>query len=675
MLALPIFRIRTTLHVAAIGLVCSAAFSLGFAQTPSSLPGVFTAAQANRGREVYVSECASCHGIRLNDGAAVALVGPAFLQKWSHPQVTLDDLFFIVQTTMPKNRGGVLPTTDYEAVVAYVMEQNAYPASLESRLTSQEQRRRIHLTASISGSVAPEFIPGTGGTRPSGRGPDQTVLDTAAASKSSWLYHTQNYSGTRASPATQVTAANASRLQVACAFQMGEATDFQTGPIVYDGVMYVTTQHVTAAIDALTCRLKWRHVWAPRSRDVFTRNRGVALKDGRVFRGSSDGYLMALDAADGRMLWARRVADALAGETLAMPPLAYEDIVIIGPAVSEYAIKGWIGAFRADDGAPVWRFNIVPKAGEPGYETWDFESGIPMGGGGVWTAPTLDPQVGQLFVAAANPAPDFPADLRGGKNLYTNSLLVLDVRTGKLLWYDQLVPRDNHDWDMTHASPLIRVATKGRLRNVVVTVGKDGVLRTVDRETHERLNESPVTTRTNVDAPVTAAGTHACPGVLGGVEWNGPAYNATTNLLYTAAVDWCGTYSVSPAVRYIPGASYLGGTYVRDNTSQGWVTAVNASTGEVKWRYRSPRPMVAAVTTSAGGLVMTGELTGDFLVLDAATGGELYRFNTGGPIGAGVVTYEIAGRQYIAVASGAPSSFWVDRNPGSPTVFIFALPQ
>jgi len=146
-------------------------------------------------------------------------------------------------------------------------------------------------------------------------------------------------------------------------------------------------------------------------------------------------------------------------------------------------------------------------------------------------------------------------------------------------------------------------------------------------------------------------------------------------MLYVPSVDWCGTFKRAEEVRFTPGVPYMGGSYAPDATSQGWVTAVDASTGAVKWRYRSPRPMVAAVTTSAGGVVMTGELTGDFLVLNAENGNELYRFNTGGPIGAGVVTYEIEGRQYIAVASGAPSSFWIEANPGTPTVFIFALPR
>jgi len=662
---------RAVRHLVYVLILLTASVSVSLAQD-ARLPAVFTAAQAARGKDVYAAECAACHGGRLSDGNAVALSGRTFLQKWSHPLVTLDDLFYIVQTTMPKNRGNALPLADYVAVTAYILEANGYPAGAQSKLASADQRKTVRFTESRSAG-APEFIPGPGGMRPTTIAPDQSELNAAATNASVWLYHTNNYAGTRFSPAAQITPANAANLQVACAFQVGEASNFQTGPVVYAGVMYVTTVHVTAAIDATTCRLKWRHTWTPRAGDVWRTNRGVALKDGRVYRGTSDGYLLALDAADGRMLWARKVADAASGETLTMPPLLYDDRVIIGPAGSENAIKGWVGAFRGEDGQPLWRFNIVPGKDDPGYETWKKDANIPLGGGAVWTPVALDTERGQLFVATTNPSPDFPSEQRGDKNLYTNTLLVLDVRSGKVLWYDQLVPEDDHDWDLTQVSPLIRTTIDGAPRDLVITVGKEGVLRAIDRTTHQRVYETPVTTRSNVDAPVTTAGTHACPGVLGGVEWNGPAYNAKTNLLYVPAVDWCGTFKEAENVRFVPGATYLGGSYASDATKQGWVTAIDASTGAVRWKYRSPRPMVAAVTTSAGGVVMTGELTGDFLVLDAESGKELYRFNTGGPIGAGIVTYEISGKQYVAVASGSPSSFWVDNNPGTPTVLIFAI--
>jgi len=253
---------------------------------------------------------------------------------------------------------------------------------------------------------------------------------------------------------------------------------------------------------------------------------------------------------------------------------------------------------------------------------------------------------------------------------------VLDVRTGKLRWHRQLVPNDSHDWDLTHVTPLFSVSVNGAMRRLVATAGKDGMLRTLDRQSHAIVYETPVTTRENAEKPVTTTPIRACPGVLGGLEWNGPAFNPGTNLLYTPAVDWCTTFAAFDEVRHIPGKLYMGGTVDLDprEKAQGWVTAIDASTGAVKWKYRSPRPMVGAVTTTGGNLVLTGELTGDFLVFDARTGDVLYRFNTGGPIGGGVVTYAAGGRQYIAVTSGSPSPFWVDQNRGAPTIVVFGLP-
>ena len=214
----------------------------------------------------------------------------------------------------------------------------------------------------------------------------------------------------------------------------------------------------------------------------------------------------------------------------------------------------------------------------------------------------------------------------------------------------------------------------GRNSSLVATVGKDGVLRTLDRNSREIVYETPVTTLKNHDIPVPEEGIYACPGVLGGVEWNGPAFNPGTNMLYVGAVDWCSTFYASDTVRYIPGKLYHGGTVAFGTEMQGWVTAMDASSGEVRWKYRSPKPMVSAVTTTSGNLVFTGELTGDFLALDARSGDVRYRFNTGGAIGGGIVTYQLDGKQYVAVMSGSPSRFWASEYAGSPTVFLFALP-
>ena len=505
-------------------------------------------------------------------------------------------------------------------------------------------------------------------------GPTQAELDAAAANATDWLLTNHDYGGQRYVGATGISRQNADALQPVCRYDVGDLYPFHTNPIVYRGVMYLTTPSDTIALDAATCALRWRHHWEYKARPNWAQNRGVAIKAGTIVRGTRDGYLLAIDADTGRLLWERAVGDASQGETLTMPPVIFEDLVIIGPAGSEVPIKGWVGAFKLKDGEPVWRFNTVPRPGEPGAETWP-STAAPTGGGGVWTPPSLDPAEGLVFVATGNPAPDFYTDVRRGANLYTNSLVVLDVRTGKLVWHFQATPQDFHDWDLTQVSPLFRVDVDAKPRRLVSVVGKEGLLRLVDRESRVPVAAVPVTRRVNVEVPLTEEGVYACPGVLGGVQWNGPAFSPQTSMLYVPAVDWCGTFKKADTLVQVPGQNYMGGTYQPDpfDQSRGWLTAIDASTGAIRWRYASERPMLAAVTVTSADLVFTGELGGDFLVLDAKDGGVVFRYHVGSPMNGGIVTYHVAGRQYVAVMSGGVTRFW-RAAPASARVTIFAIP-
>ena len=299
-----------------------------------------------------------------------------------------------------------------------------------------------------------------------------------------------------------------------------------------------------------------------------------------------------------------------------------------------------------------------------------------VGGGAVWAPFALDTEAGRVYLPVSNPAPDLFSDARPGANLYTNSMLVLDARTGKRIWHFQAVPHDVHDWDATQTSPLFSTLVQGKRRNLVAVGGKHGLLHVLDRDTQQQLYAVAVTTRENVEAPVTVDGVRACPGILGGIQWSGPAFNPLTGLLYVPAVDWCATFTKAKELRFVPGQMYMGGSATLDpvEKSRGWLTAIDAATGAIKWRYESRRPMLAAVTTTAAGLVFTGELEGDFLALDAVDGRVLYRFNTGGRLNGGLVTYEIDDRQYVAVASGNASPFW-RVSPASATIVVFGLPE
>jgi PQQ-dependent dehydrogenase (methanol/ethanol family) len=635
----------------------------------------FTSEQSAHGQSLYSDHCATCHGARLEGGGAPALAGAQFAASWSQSNRNIDDLFYIMRSAMPRPMVGSLEVSEYVDILAYILSRNGVAAGGEALTADAVRLAAIRLVASGADEAVkarPLYIVGEGDMKPHGRGPSAADL-RAAATGDDWLYHTHDYRGTRYSPLKQIDTGNVGRLQVACLYQLGSTESFIPGPIAWDGTLYFTTARLTAAIDSTTCREKWLHTWEPQDVEVWANNRGVAIQDGYVVRGTADGYLFALDAEDGRLLWARQVARPAAGETITMPPLIYDDLVLIGPAGSENNVQGWIGAFSLADGSPLWRFNTVPKAGEPGFDTWQHDPNVPVGGGAVWTPLSLDVERQELYVPVTNPAPDFPAYLRPGENLYTNSLVALDVHTGTLKWYVQTVPNDDKDYDLTQVSPVFEGRVAGKDRKLIVAAGKDGILRTLDRDTHEVLYATVIGTRLNEDTPISVEGTRYCPGTLGGIEWNGPAWHPGANMLFVPSVDWCWTASLETELRLIPGEMYLGATLEPDAESQGFLTAIDASTGAIRWQYRSDEPMTGALTTTAGGLLLAAEGIGDLVAFDAASGKELYRFFTGGSMAGGLVTYAVDGKQYIAAASGKGSLFFGGK--GAPTIVVFTLPD
>ena len=660
------------------------AFSL-LSGSSSSAQGqrLFTQAQAERGKPLYAQHCASCHGQSLEGTPASPLAGERFMAKWSDR--TLDELHHVTKTQMPYGKPDSLSAQQYIDIVAFMLASNDYRAGTRELTADSAALKQIKITrqsvvapggpvATSPASPAATFF--SSGEQASTTKPTQAELN-AAQGTTDWLMPNHDYAGRRFVDVKQINRQNAALLQPVATYQVADANVFHNNPLVYRGVMYVATTNSTMALDGATLKVKWRVDRKPKGPDGWPMNRGVAIKDGKLIRGTHDGYLLAYDIADGKLLWERLVLDRKKREAgFTMAPLLYEDLILIGPAGSEGGVKGWVGAFRLEDGAQVWRFNTVPDEGEPGAETWKDATSRTTGGGGVWAPLSLDAQKGVLYVPVSNPAPDLYTDSRFGSNLYTNSLLAFDARTGKLQWYYQAVPADFHDWDLTQVSPLFEAKVNGKMRKLITAAGKDGMLHVLDRETHEHLYEVPVTTRENPDVPLTTTeGVRACPGILGGVLWNGPAYHPGLNMLFVNAVDWCSTFKKAKEFRPEQGG-YMGGSSTFDplEKSRGWLTAIDAATGQVRWKYESQRPLLAAVTATSADLIFTGELTGDFLVLDAREGKVLYRFKAGAPLNGGVITYAINGRQYVAVNSGNASGFWRAAR-GSATVLLFALPE
>ncbi len=668
---------RTAFHLTTIIILLFVCTVIGFAQPA----GIFTEAQAQRGQSLYAAKCASCHGSALEGNSASALSGSKFASKWSGKSV--DDLYFITRTQMPYGAGGSLTNQQYLDIVVALLKGNGYAAGARELTMDAATLKQLKIQPQSFSKDrmmdTPNATPTTvlTASQPTGKFPSQEELNAANSNSNDWLMSNHDYSGQRFVDLKQITPNNAAQLRPTCMFQAGDTKPFHNNPVVYRGVMYVTTSTSTIALDATNCKVKWRHNWKPKSIEVHPPNRGVAIKDGRVVRATTDGYLFALDIETGQPLWERKVVDSAKGEgSFNMAPVIFEDTIILGLGISEQGVKGWLGGFKLADGSDVWRFHTVPNDGEPGAETWGPGDARKKGGGAVWSPPSLDPQAGLLYVPVANPAADFYGDNRPGSNLYTGSMVVLDVRTGKLKWFYQAVPHDTHDWDLTQTSPLFAATIAGKQRRLVAVTGKDGLLHVLDRETKEQVYEVPVTTRLNANIETSVEGVRTCPGVMGAVLWNGPAFNPRTNMLYVPASDWCGIFKKAKELRDIPGQIFMGGTFQADtiDKSRGWLTAVEAATGKVAWKYESSRPMLAAVTTTAAEVIFTGELTGDFLTLHARTGKVLYRFHTGGPMNGGVISYAINGKQYVAAASGSASGFWYAA-PGSSTIIVFALPE
>jgi alcohol dehydrogenase (cytochrome c) len=636
--------------------------------------GWFTAEQVGVGRTEYGQKCAVCHGSQLQGTGAPALRGRSFDLQWNRK--TLGDFYAYVHKQMPLGYPETLKAQEYADIVAYILAQNGLPAGQE-KFTPQSPMNRVLRLGPAARATLPAAQPSQ--TRlfeltdpvkqPSTSGPTQAELDKADADTSNWLMYNKGYRGSRYSTLAKINADNARNLRPVCMFQLGEVGTFHTGPVVYDGVLYATTDLATYAIDAYTCKRLWRHEHLPTAAEMNATNRGIAIGGGRVVRGTQDGYLFALDAKSGALLWQRQIADPAIGAGVGAAPLIWHDMVFMGNAGGDWGIQGAMMAFRLADGERIWHFNTIPTGNEIGADTWEKPGSALRGGGAAWTAYALDRASETLFVPIGNAGPDFYKAARPGTNLFTSSVVALDARTGKLKWWHQLRPNDDHDYDTTVVS-LFDVDGNA----MVATAGKDGVLHVLDREDGKLRFKLPVTTTLNQDVPLTADGIRVCP--VAGVQWNGAAYSPQTKLLYVNAIDWCTTFKLGPEPQWVATVPYTGlvnGFGTNDPTDKwnGWINAVDPVSGKMKWRYRSATPMYAAVTPTAGGVLFTGDLNGDFMVVDARSGKVIYRFNTGGPIAGGVVTYEKGGRQYVAIASG--NSGGSIPLQGASTIVIFSL--
>jgi alcohol dehydrogenase (cytochrome c) len=517
-----------------------------------------------------------------------------------------------------------------------------------------------------AGAVAPALSAGT--SAPSGTAED-------------WPSYNRTLASERYSPLSQINANNVGKLKVLCTYEVGEFAAFESGLIMVENALIGTTEFDIFSLNPATCAENWRthEVYPP---SLLPANRGAAYMDGMLFRGTQDGRVLAYDFKTGKRLWETRIADPKLGESVPSAPIAWDGRVFVGNAGGDFkGGKGRMYALDAKTGKIVWEFFLVPKAegeaarGPQGasplnMSTWQNATGIPISGGGTWTSYTLDVKTGRLYVPGGNPAPDFAIAAREGDNLFTDSLIVLDAKTGDYKHHFKIVPKDWHDWDVSN--PPVLIQTTGG-KQLMALAPKDGHLYGFDLANNSLLYRVPVTKIENVAATFAPGkSVYFCPGSVGGAEWNSPAYVPQTNLILVGEVEWCDTVwpkdvnelrSVKVGQPWAGMATWnpfwmFGRDARADGHWAGWVYAVDADTGVWKWRLKSNYPIVSGMTPTAGGVVFFGDLGGNFYALDAANGQKLWGQELGGAIGGGVITYMANGAQKVAVAAGFTHIAW-----------------
>jgi alcohol dehydrogenase (cytochrome c) len=496
-----------------------------------------------------------------------------------------------------------------------------------------------------------------------------------------WPSYNRTLTSERYSQLSEINTKNVGKLKVLCTYDVDQLAAFESGLIMVDNALIGTTQFDIFSLNPATCAQNWRtHEDYPPS--LLSANRGAAYLDGMLFRGTQDGRVLGYDFKTGRRMWETTIADTKHGESVPSAPIAWDGLVFVGNAGGDFkGGKGHMFALEPKTGKIVWEFFLAPKVdgdvirGPLGAtpldtSTWQNAAGVPISGGGTWTSYTLDVKTGQLYIPGGNPAPDFAIAVREGENFYTDSVVVLDAKTGDYKRHFKIVPKDWHDWDVSN--PPVLIQTMGG-KHLMAVAPKDGHLYGFDLADNSLLYRVPVT---QVEDPGSSfspgTAVHFCPGAVGGAEWNSPAYDPHTNLLLVGEVDWCDTVTPKDInqLRSVPVGQpwagmatwnpfdIFGKTAGTEGHWAGWVYAADADTGVWKWRLKSNYPIIGGMTPTAGGVVFFGDIGGNFYALDAANGQKLWGQDLGGAVGGGVITYTAGGAQKVAVASGFTMLAW-----------------
>lgn len=602
------------------------------------------AADRSRGRELFALNCAKCHGAQATGGLAPALVGRTLRHGDSDWAVYRTVTAGVPGTAMV---GGLIGRRDIWRVIAYLRELGS----------SGSARTGFSGPDAVTLGPAPDV--------------SSAKLLESSSGTGEWLLPGGSYDGRRFSRDSEINIGNVSGLSVQWVYQLPPSdAPNESGPIVSGRYLYVTVPLGTViALDAESGAKVWQYTRViPSDFHVccVAVNRGVAVLGRRVFFGTLDAHLVALDATSGQVVWDQSVADYKTGYSITSAPLPVGDVVITGIAGSEFPIRGFISAYDAATGTLRWRFNTVPDPGDPARKTWGGDS-WKTGGAATWGIGAYDPELGLLYWGVATAAPDFNAALRPGDNLYANSLLALNPVTGKLVWHFQFLPGDDHDWDSTQTPSLIDLEEDGHIERLLAVANRSGFFYVLDRATGRFIRGAPFAKQTwatglsasgrPIRAPnsaPTTQGVYVYPSANGATNWWPSAYSPLTHLYYVNVEEAGALFFAKDDSSSKPGRMYIAGAATFNDPATDMVRAIDPVTATVRWERKNSTVTSAprgGLLATAGGLLF-GSDGSRLYALDAATGKELWSFNAGAHISAPPMTFRIGGRQVIAVVAG-----------------------
>jgi alcohol dehydrogenase (cytochrome c) len=534
-----------------------------------------------------------------------------------------------------------------------------------------------------------------------------TDLKNDATTPTGVLTYGMGYGAQRFSSLNQINRDNVKRLVPAWSYSMDNNRGEEGQALMKDGVIYMTSHDKTVAVDALTGKEIWKSVieYPPETTRVVCcgiENRGGVLYDGKLYRTTLDAYVIALDQKSGKEVWRTRSGDPKLSDVMTGAPLVVDGVVIVGVAGAEYGHRGYLAGYDAGTGKELWRTWTIPAPGQPGSDTWPPNGTWKTGGGSTWLTGSYDPDLDLVFWGTGNPAPHNPLN-RPGDNLYTDCILALRPKTGEIVWHYQEVPNDPFDFDGVNELVFGDLTIDGVKRKVLMQAARDGYLYVLERATGKLLEAHPfvkVTWADGIDMktgrPILSADTKATvgerkevtlwPSKTGGKNWQPMSFSPLTGLVYvnTNEIGWkYQPWALDRITNLKVGQPFraVDYTFVYDDpNTRGSLKAIDPVTGEVKWQKPERSPNWAATLVTAGSLVFTGQMTGEFIAVDADTGETLWKFQTPSGISSQPITWERDGKQYVTIASGSGGLYPIaggDPNlasvPAGSTLWTFKL--